>query len=190
MSGAVQDRATAGEDVIDILLRQHGRIRELFGDVKTADGEHKKQAFDELRALLAVHETAEEMILRPVSATVAGEAIAEARNKEEHEANHVLAELEKMDVTSADFDREFAEFEKAVELHAQNEESQEFPKVRDGVDADRRTRMGTALKAAESIAPTHPHPSTAGSPAAQWLVGPFASIVDRTKDALKKATSG
>jgi hypothetical protein len=49
--------------------------------------------------------------------------------------------------------------------------------------------MGTALKAAEAIAPTHPHPSTAGSPAAQWAVGPFASIVDRTKDALRKAMS-
>jgi iron-sulfur cluster repair protein YtfE (RIC family) len=182
--------ATKAEgDVIDILLTQHARVRELFADVKTAEGEHKQQTFDELRALLAVHETAEEMILRPVSAKVAGEAIAEARNKEEDEANHVLAELEKMDVTSADFDRQLAEFQKAVENHAQNEESQEFPRIREGLDEEKRIQMGAALKAVESFAPTHPHPSTAGSPAAQWAVGPFASIVDRTKDALKKAMS-
>jgi hemerythrin superfamily protein len=180
-------QATAERDVIDILLTQHGRVRELFSEVKSTDGEHKKQVFDELRALLAVHETAEEMILRPVSAKVAGSEIAEARNEEESEANKVLAALEKMDVASADFDRQLAEFEKAVNLHAENEESQEFPRVREGIDADQRAKMGAALVAVESFAPTHPHPSTAGSPAAQWAVGPFASIVDRTKDALKKA---
>jgi hemerythrin superfamily protein len=180
---------TAEGDVIEILLSQHGRIRELFSDVKSAEGEHKQQAFDELRALLAVHETAEEMIVRPVSKKVAGEAIADARNKEEHEANHVLAELETMDVSSADFDRQLAEFELAVNTHAENEESQEFPRLREGVDEGQRAKMGTALKAAEAIAPPHPHPSTAGSPAAQWAVGPFASIVDRTKDALRKAMS-
>ena len=49
--------------------------------------------------------------------------------------------------------------------------------------------MGTQVKAAESIAPTHPHPSTAGSPVAQWAVGPIASLVDRTRDAISKATS-
>jgi hemerythrin superfamily protein len=184
MTGTVQE-----SDVIGILLEQHARVRTLFGEVKTADGEHKKQAFDELRALLAVHETAEEMILRPVSARVVGEAIADARNKEEEAANHVLAELEKMDVASADFDRQLAEFQQAVELHAQNEESQEFPRVRENLDADQRRKMGAALKAVEAIAPTHPHPGTAGSPAAQWAVGPFASLVDRTKDALKKAMS-
>jgi hemerythrin superfamily protein len=180
-------QATAERDVIDILLTQHGRVRELFSEVKSTDGEHKKQVFDELRALLAVHETAEEMILRPVSAKVAGAEIADARNEEESQANKVLATLEKMDVTSADFDRQLAQFEQAVNLHAENEESQEFPRVREGIDAGQRAKMGAALTAVESFAPTHPHPSTAGSPAAQWAVGPFASIVDRTKDALKKA---
>ncbi|HEY0486031.1 MAG TPA: hemerythrin domain-containing protein [Mycobacteriales bacterium] len=180
---------TAEGDVIQILLSQHGRIRELFADVKSAEGRHKQQAFDELRALLAVHETAEEMIVRPVSKKIAGEAIADARNKEEDEANHVLAELEKMDVSSADFDRQLAEFEKAVNTHAENEESQEFPRLREGLEENQRTKMGAALKAAEAVAPTHPHPSTAGSPAAQWAVGPFASIVDRAKDAVKKAMS-
>jgi hemerythrin superfamily protein len=180
-------QATAERDVIDILLTQHGRVRELFSEVKSTDGEHKKQVFDELRALLAVHETAEEMVLRPVSAKVAGAEIADARNEEESEANKVLATLEKMDVTSADFDRQLARFEQAVNLHAENEESQEFPRIREGIDAGQRAKMGAALTTVESFAPTHPHPSTAGSPAAQWAVGPFASIVDRTKDALKKA---
>jgi hypothetical protein len=47
--------------------------------------------------------------------------------------------------------------------------------------------MGKQILAAESVAPTHPHPSTAGSTVAQWAIGPFVSVVDRTKDAIKNA---
>jgi hemerythrin superfamily protein len=189
MGDAAEDRAEAAQlpegDVIRILLEQHARIRELFADVKSSSGEHKQQAFDELRALLAVHETAEEMVLRPVSQEIAGAAVAEARNHEEAEANKVLAQLEDLDCSSAEFDLLLATFEQSVSDHAENEESEEFPAVLSSCDEQRRADLGLRIKAAESIAPTHPHPSTAGSPAKQWAVGPFASLVDRTRDAIK-----
>ena len=175
-------------NIIDILLQQHERIRGLFTQVRDAEGEHRKQAFDELRALLAAHETGEEMVLRPVSDEDAGKEVADARNQEEHRANQVLADLEKMDVSSTEFDRMFAEFEHAVLDHAEHEEREEFPAVRDREDPDKLVQMGKRLRAAEKIAPTHPHPSTAGSPAAQWTVGPFASLVDRARDAINSAT--
>jgi len=193
MGDATEDRAKAAKlpegDVIRILLEQHARIRDLFQDVMSAEGDHKQQAFDELRALLAVHETAEEMVLRPVSSDAAGKEVAEARNHEESEANEVLKKLEKLDVGSADFDQLLAEFEKAVDEHAEAEENDEFPHILSSCDEKKRQSMGTQIKAAEAVAPTHPHPSTAGSPAAQWAVGPFASLVDRTRDAIKSATS-
>lgn len=194
MSDADTERAEAAKlpegDVVGILLEQHARIRDLFSDVKSAEGEHKQQAFDELRALLAVHETAEEMILRPVAQDVAGEAEADARNDEEEAANKVLADLEKMDVFGAGFDAAFARFEQSVIDHAEHEEREEFPFVIRDCAEDKRRGMGTMLRAAEKIAPTHPHPGAAGSPMAQWTVGPFASLVDRTKDALKAAAPG
>jgi hemerythrin superfamily protein len=176
-------------NVIDILLDQHSRIRELFTHVKGAEGEHKQQAFGELRALLAAHETGEEMVLRPVSEDDAGREVAEARNEEEVKANRMLADLEKMDTSSVEFDRAFANFELAVLDHAEHEEREEFPAVREREDQDKLVSMGKRLKAAEKIAPTHPHPSTAGSTAAQWTVGPFASLVDRARDAITNTTS-
>src|SRR3954451_14418845 len=105
-------------DMIAILLEQHQRIRELFAHVKGASGEHKQQAFDELRALLAVHETAEEMVLRPVTNDAAGKAVADARNQEEPHANEVRKKLEKLHVPSSDFDALLADFEKSVDSHA------------------------------------------------------------------------
>ncbi|WP_055489110.1 hemerythrin domain-containing protein [Streptomyces sp. TP-A0356] len=188
MSSATMERQEAAKlpegDVVRILLEQHARIRDLFADVKSAQGEQKKQAFDQLRALLAVHETAEEMIVRPAAKKTAGEKEAEARNREEEEANQVLAELEKMDIPGAEFDARIAAFEKSVIDHAEHEEQEEFPALREGCTEDELQRMGTRLKLTEKLAPTHPHPTAAGSPAAQWMTGPFASMVDRVKDAL------
>jgi hypothetical protein len=174
-------------DVITILLEQHRRIRELFAHVKRAEGRRKQQAFDELRILLAAHETAEEMVLRPVSCQDAGAAVAGARNQEEREANKMLAVLEAMGVSSAEFDRRFAEFEQAVLDHAEREEQEEFPPVRARESQSTLVGMGAVLRAAEKTAPTHPHPSTAGSPIAQWTVGPWASVIDRVRDAIKAA---
>lgn len=174
-------------DVVAVLLEQHARIRELFGKVKQSSGEERRKTFDELRALLAVHETAEEMILRPVAADTAGKAEAETRNKEEAEANKVLSELEKMDVDSAEFTHRLGEFEASVVEHAEQEEHEEFPAVRAGCSEDQLRKMGSRLQSVERMAPTHPHPTAAGSPSAQWLTGPFAAMVDRTKDALSKS---
>ena len=193
MNEAAQDRRQAAElpegDVIRILLEQHARVHELFAEISSAEGEHKKHVFEELRALLAVHETAEEMVLRPVSKSVAGESVADARNAEESEANEVLKDLESMDVDSADFDAKLQTFQKAVAQHAEKEETEEFPSILQQCDEDKRATMGKQVKAAEAIAPTHPHPSAAGSTAAQYAAGPFASLVDRTRDAIAAAMS-
>ena len=188
MSDAATDRAKAAPlpegDVIRILLEQHARVRELFTEVQSVDGEHRQHAFDELRALLAVHETAEEMVLRPVSKEVAGEAVADARNHEEEEATKVLYEIEKLDVGSPEFLSQIALLEQAVSDHAEHEEREEFPLVIAECDEDKRQSMGKKVRAAEKVAPTHPHPSAAGSPTAQYVMGPFASLLDRSRDAL------
>jgi hypothetical protein len=200
MADISEDRAAAAGlpegDVVRVLLEQHTRIRELFSHVTSADGEHKSQTFDELRALLAVHETAEEMVLRPVTERAEagrgeegadGTSVAEARNHEESEANKVLKQLEGMDAGSAEFDTTLASFEQAVLAHAEAEETEEFPLILSACDEKQRAAMGKQLQAVEALAPTHPHPSTAGSPTAQWAVGPFASLVDRARDAVKNA---
>ncbi|MFC8916951.1 hemerythrin domain-containing protein [Streptomyces sp. NPDC057116] len=193
MSSARQERAQAAKlpdgDVIAVLLRQHALIRDLFAEVRDARGGRPRQeAFDALRALLAVHETAEEMILRPVATDTAGEAEAEARNQEEKAANQVLAELERMDVSGPEFDALLRRFEKDVIAHAEHEERDEFPSVLQECPEARRRRLGGQLRLVEKLAPTHPHPRTAGSPTAQWVVGPFAAMLDRTRDALGRVT--
>jgi hypothetical protein len=125
------------------------------------------------------------MVLRPISKGAAGEAVVQARNKEEEQATTLLKDLERMDVASDLFARKIAVLETMVLRHAENEENEEFPAVLAQCDAGMRQSMGTALKGAEAIAPTHAHPSTAGeSAAAHMVVGPFMALVDRARDAL------
>jgi len=188
MGGAAEDRQKASQlpqgDVIRFLLNQHAQIRDLFDEVESSAGDQRHDAFEELRALLAIHETAEEMVLRPVTEEIAPEGVAAARNAEEQEANEVLKQLESVDVGSDDFQRQFAELKKSVDEHAESEEHEEFPAVLEHCDLDQRQRMGRRMEAVEKLAPTRPHPSTAGSPAKQWTVGPFAALIDKARDAV------
>lgn len=188
MNDAARERAEAAmlpqDDIIGILLSQHAQIRELFVEIHRTTGEEKQARFDELRALLAVHETAEEMILRPVAKKEASAKEAAARNREEEEANKALAELEKMDIADRQFEARLTELEKSVGTHADNEERIEFPAVRSNCSSAQRQKMGKRLLLAEKVAPTHPHPAVAGSTAAQWAAAPFASLLDRARDAL------
>jgi len=98
---AAEDRAKAAElpegDVIRILLEQHARVRDLFAELQAAPASGRKELFDDLRALLAVRETAEEMVLRTQAEDDAWKAVADERNHEEREANKVLKDLEDLD---------------------------------------------------------------------------------------------
>lgn len=192
MGDATEDRAKASAlpegDVIRVLLEQHAQIRDLFAQVKSQAGEERQKTFDALRALLAVHETAEELVLRPVTEKVAGESVAKARNQEEKEANEVLAQLEKLSVDDPSFAAQLDTLERSVDAHAEAEESEEFSQVLAGCDEDQRKAMGRKVKAAEALAPTHPHPSVAGDRTAQLLTGPFAAMVDRVRDVVSSAT--
>ncbi|HET9170375.1 MAG TPA: hypothetical protein VFN97_13105 [Actinospica sp.] len=83
----------------------------------------------------------------------------------------------------AKFNKKFAQFEQDVEEHAQHEEQEEFPAVNADCDEQEQRRMATKLLEAEQKAPTHPHPGAAGSPTAVRVVGPFAAMLDKAKDA-------
>jgi iron-sulfur cluster repair protein YtfE (RIC family) len=133
--------------------------------------------------LLAVHETAEEMIVHPrVRREVdASDSIVDARLEEEHDAKELLSSIEKLDITSQEFIEELTKLRDAVLDHAQHEETYEFPKLQKELNADELKRLGAAVRAAEAIAPTRPHAGVE-SAALNFAVGPFVSMLDRARD--------
>lgn len=179
--------STENLDVVDLLKAQHEHIRELFTAVGQARSHDTKQAaFEELRRFLAVHEAAEELITHPTARTAeGGNVVVDARLEEETEAKKMLAELDGMDVEDAGFADKFAALKTAVLDHADAEEREEFPLLRADRDAKTLERMAAAVRAAEAIAPTHPHPSVGSSMTTNLMAGPLTSLVDRTRDAVR-----
>lgn len=187
----VQTFVQSTDDVVKFLKDQHNLIKDMFDEVLSAsDTKAREKAFIELRKLLAVHETAEEMVVHPRVRHEAakGDEIVDARLEEEHQAKQMLSKLESMDIGSSAFIKELTKFRDAVIDHAEHEETEEFTKLERNLTADERERMAKAVQAAEAIAPTRPH---AGVESAKmnFAAGPFASMLDRARDLLKQATS-
>lgn len=175
------------QGIIEALRHDHDEVREMFGRLDAATGEQRGELFQQLVGELVRHEVAEEEILRPVSKRDAGEEIAAARIHEESEAEQLLKEMEKLDPASAEFTSKLATLRQEVEAHAAAEETQEFPKVAEKESPERLEQMGRIYEAAKKAAPTRPHPATPNTPAANMLVGPFAAVMDRARDAVREA---
>src|SRR3954452_21978402 len=122
------DRDNTKGDVIAQLLAQHELVRSAIDKVaQTKTAAARQRAFDVLRELLARHETAEEMIVRPLTRDLAGgETVASARMEEENKSKDVVAELEKLDVASEGFTRLFETFVGDILSHPKREETNEF----------------------------------------------------------------
>jgi hemerythrin superfamily protein len=175
-------------DVVDLLVHQHSQIRDLFDEVENSLGDARRNAFDRLVRLLAVHETAEEEIIHPMArqALPGGEEIADDRLAEERAAKEKLTRLESMDPDSLAFLTELDELRIAVLTHARAEERYEFHRIRAELSDTQRRGLAAAVKIAEAIAPTHPHPGVETA-TENLLAGPAAAIADRVRDLIRTA---
>ncbi|POX39328.1 hemerythrin [Streptomyces sp. Ru73] len=177
------------KNVVELLEQQHQQIRRLLDDVVNSKGDERKDHFQRLVRLLAVHETAEEEVVHPYvrDHIEGGEQVVKDRTTEEKGAKETLQRLEDMDTESSEFHRLFDELRQNVLAHAEAEEKYEFTHLRAVADQDALRGLAKAVEAAEAVAPTHPHPGTE-SAVKNVVVGPLASVVDRTRDAIRAAT--
>lgn len=175
------------QGIIDALRHDHDVIRKMFARLDTETGERRRELFQQLLSELVRHEVAEEAILRPVSKRDAGEAIANARTKEEGRAEELLKEMEKLDPGSAEFTAKLAKLRREVERHAEAEETKEFPRVVKKETAERLEQMGRDYEAVKKAAPTRPHPSMPNTLVVNTVAGQLAAVMDRARDAVRDA---
>jgi hemerythrin superfamily protein len=178
---------TDHEDVITLLKGQHQQIRQLFEEVEQGKGNDRREAFRSLVRLLSVHETAEEELVHPeVRQQEGGQQVVEARLGEEHRAKKLLSTLDGMGPDAEGFDTLLTQLRDDVLAHAEHEELEEFPLLRAAHGPKRLEAMAGTVRAAEAMAPTRPHPGVEGA-AANVLLGPPVAIMDRARDAIRKA---
>ena len=171
------------DDVVKFLKDQHNLIKDMFDEVLSAsDPKARETAFVELRQLLAVHETAEEMVVHPRVRHEAanGDEIVDARLKEEHKAKEMLSALEGMDIDSPKFIAELTVFRDAVIDTPSTRSPRSSP------SSSATSRLTTAGGWPRLSWPRRPSRRLARMPAwrapRRTLVGPFASMLDRARD--------
>jgi Hemerythrin HHE cation binding domain len=179
---AVQD------DVVDVLQGQHQRIRDGFDRLGAASGVEKRELFEGLIRLLAVHEVAEEELVHPLARRKigSGQQVVDERLREEQQIKTSLAELYDLGTDHPDFNGRLARLREAVAAHAEHEEQHELPHLRQTVDANNLQRLASLVLTVERrAAPTRPHPGVPASAAVNVLIGPPLSVFDRMRDALR-----
>ncbi|MEU7137079.1 hemerythrin domain-containing protein [Streptomyces sp. NPDC046261] len=174
-------------DVVALLKKQHEEIRGLLDEVLARTGRERAHSFRLLVHLLAVHETAEEEIVHPYArqAVDGGEPVVADRLKEEEAAKRSLKRLEELDPDAPEFVEEFTALRESVLAHAGAEEKHEFARLSREGDPARLQLLAKAVRAAEAVAPTHPHPG-AQSATKNALLGPATAVADRTRDAVRR----
>jgi len=180
------DKRNARRHVVTLVRRQHDDIRRLFDAVEAISANRRPAVFKPLVRLLAVHETAEELVIYPnllLVGSVARTAV-QARKAEEDAAKKALAGLEGMDARSAEFRDRLGDFRADVEAHAAAEEAEILPLLEQHRRPGELRVMDLAFKTAEAIAPTHAHRFAPESATGNLLLGPAVAIVDRMRDLL------
>jgi hypothetical protein len=157
-------RPPAVRDAVDLLLAQHARIEELFGQVMRSEGETRRVLFAELVWLLTVHEAAEHLPMQ-VDHLLAGrrlptvDLLLHLLEPLVLAAKELLAELDEIDPDSPEFGRGLVTLRDIVVMHAKKEERYEFAHLRHTTDLQTRRRLADAVWAAERAAPARPHPA-------------------------------
>lgn len=177
----------AGGDVVDILTADHRDMIALIEKIEsTADPVERRSLADAVTAEVMRHSVAEELFVYPVyERKVLGGTDEVEHDKSEHqEIEETLKKLENVDSQDAEFTTLVGELKALLNHHADDEESDQFPKLREHLRIDELVDLGRKVEAAKAIAPTRPHPDSPHSELFHMTLGPGVGMVDRLRDAL------
>ena len=98
-------------NAIELLETQHEEVKSLFDRIEKANGEARRQLFEEIADHLAVHSAIEEKHFYPATRAARTEELLQQAVEEHLSVKRIVADLLEMDPGEAqfDFDREVKE---------------------------------------------------------------------------------
>jgi len=176
-------------DLVSKVLDDHELICTRFVLLEDAAVSERGPLFRQLLALLVQHEAVESIVVHPTVRDLVpnGDRIAEQRLAEEQHAEERLAELDGMDPRTEVFMAAVTALRDEVLEHAEAEEQETLPLLREHVDADVLERLGRRYELVKRAAPTQPHPETGQSAISDLFAGPVNGMVDRVRDTITGA---
>jgi hypothetical protein len=182
--------AFVDEDAVDVLKRQHREIKRGF--VKAMlPGPSRRRHFEHLVRMLAVHEAGEEAHMHPLAHRVlrTGGELAAQRREEEKSAKKMLIAIVHNGPGGPGYLRAMNELRRAVVRHAEREEREELPALREMLSGRRLRLLGAEMKLTQFYAPTRPH-LWVNNEATNKLAAPVLGPLDRMRDMLSHRFAG
>ena len=181
---AALELTDVGPDALDLLVRQHRQVEELFqqfGELSSRPSQRKTDLVRDIITHLVRHAEIEEQMFYPaVKEDVPGVADDVDEDLEEHHAVELLLwELDHLGPEAERYDAKVEVLIEQVRHHVTEEEQELFPQVREAMDESRRRRLGAAMQKAWDHAPERPHPLSPDTPPANVLVSAPAALLDR-----------
>ena len=188
-----RDDMPAGADVVDELTRDHHEVLDLLERVTaTRDAKERRDLADTAIAEVVRHSVAEEMYVYPAMSDAlehGGDTVE--HDKEEHaKLERIMKDLEGVDGDDARFDALVGDMARALRHHAEDEETEQFPKMRERIPQETLVELRRKVEAAKKIAPTRPHPDAPNAELFHKMAGPGVGLVDRLRDRLSGRSNG
>jgi hemerythrin superfamily protein len=179
-------------DVVDLLTADHREVAELISGIRsTDDAARRRDLADTMIAELVRHSVAEEMWVYPAMRDHVpdGSAAVEHDTNEHKELERTMKELEGADAADPRFMALVGQLETILDDHIDDEENQQFPKLRANLPRERLVELAGKVESSKKLAPTRPHPAAPNAELFHKLVGPGVGLVDRLRDKLSGRTT-
>jgi hemerythrin superfamily protein len=175
-----------------VLVRQrrdHEKLDELMGEVRSSTGAGRDEALTRMCRLVFTHAFAEEAVLWPAlrRALHDGEQLTLEVEREHQEINEVISAVDRS--RPGDPGREEL-VERALTLleeDVRDEEDELFPRLQTALGPRELQRLGRLWEIVRRTAPTRSHPVVARRPPGNVLAALPLSALDRTRDLLDHA---
>ena len=180
-------------DVIDELTSDHREALELLERIaNSTDPAEKRDLADTVIAEVVRHSVAEEMYVYPVMKEHLpdGERTVEHDAEEHKQLEKIMKQLEGADPADARFETLVRDMTETLRHHANSEETEQFPRLRESVPRDKLVELREKVDTAKKIAPTRPHPNAPNNELFHKVAGPGVGLVDRLRDKLTGRDTG
>ncbi|MEP6887239.1 MAG: hemerythrin domain-containing protein [Nitrospirales bacterium] len=161
---ASQSQTGVSSMVIDMLKKDHQKVKALFAEFENAKDSRIKQRIVETALMeLDVHAKLEEGLVYPaIRPEIDDEDLMDEALEEHHVVHVLIAELKKMKPSDDRFDAKFTVLAENVKHHIKEEESEMFPKAEE-CDIDWETLEQQVMKRKEKLMAQTAGPSKNGN---------------------------
>jgi hypothetical protein len=172
-----------GESALDVLVREHHDLRELFVRVRDPEADRAK-AWLEVVTQITTHVAVERSFLYPLlkrDRLDLGQLAHDLRHDYKR-MEHLLVLTERRKINSPDMPELVTDLLDVFESHQERCETILLPAMRDRLSQNELDELGAKMRGAENVILSHPHPHLLALGPVYRGTTRLASVWDRVRD--------